>query len=237
MDMNLYPDSLIPKEGIYKERIDLEALKSRHDFHISRRIDSAKEESTYMEDGNLKLRPSVIASFDSRASMNLLGAGFLIENTILHITEDAAKPWDNQKIDKMIYADNVCIKQNAFAAVFRASSVFRQHPIERTLDSKENTDALENKLRKIQETIYKRLSPKNIQTSSRSFIIHSPTKLNYWHIEFQIQPTPAEPALKSNTKSKWANTLLNMYRELCFSDLEDIIQDDVISIEDEWYYV
>lgn len=239
MKLSDYPDRIFPKAN-YKQTIDLDLLLESHDYQVSRRIDVPFEEATDDLGGELYLRPSIIESFDERLSMNILGAEFKVDDTKYSQRGISSKPWTYEmEIDKEQVLQNIEYKELSFPAVFDASCLTRTIPYNRAFNKKQEADDLINALGRIVDCIDKNMADCKLVSDipSNSFLKHSPTVSNYWHVEFQIKPSPLEPPLV-NVKSSWKKSLLQQYREECFAN-HPILQYDndesFAKVEEEWF--
>lgn len=231
-DMNFYPDLLIPqKEYKYKTDTIIDELRSMQDFHVSRRVDGSFDDLTYIQGGQYRLKDDALACFDERLSMNILGAGFQIENTCFRVMKPASDKWNGDTVDKFQYADNIELKDPSFAVVYLASLVHNKRvPYDRSFDKQGKADDLQKKLQEIQDLAHQRLDNKCLRLCAVISLFHSPTNANYWHIEMRLKPSEVEADIK-DTKAVWKQTMLSTVCEEVFRIFLKIEEAEVIVVD------
>lgn len=231
-NMDLYPDLLIPQKE-YKCKSDtiIDELCAKQDFYISRRVDGSFDSLTYFQGGQYRLKDDALQCYDERLSMNILGAGFMISNTRLHAQKPASDDWNGETVDKYQYADKIEIKDPSFAAIYLARKVnHRRVPYSRDFDKQGKADDLQKKLVEIQDLAHQRLDNKKLRLCAVVSLIHSPSNVNYWHIEMRLQPSEVESSIK-DAKAVWKQTMLSAVREEVFRVILNIDESDVISVD------
>lgn len=234
-NMSDYPDSLLPKKE-YKPDMQIEDKEKNPHFHLSRRLDMPLDKATFMNGPDKCLNLAALETIDERCSMNMLGAGFEKEHTKLRQTGDAAKRWDGQDIpDKNVFSEFVSFDESASVLVYDSMSLYNEFPYSRTFQKSGEATELAEKLAAIGAMAKKNLhNPKMLdEVVAKSFLKHSPTVINYWHVEFQIKPSEVEMALK-NVSSAWKKDLLRNFRQRCFEYFESE-STKIASVEEKWY--
>jgi len=232
--MSHYPDELIPQVG-YKPVVCIDELRNIQDFHISRRIDGSVENCTFVQGGVYRLKDDALDTFDEQLSMNLLGAGFLIDYTKFRQVKPASDKWNGESVNKFDYAEQVEAKDPSFAAIYLASRVHqRRVPYDRTFEKKGIADDLEKKLNAIQDVAHNRLGDKDMRLNAIVTLAHEPSNTNYWHIVMHLKPSETEDYVK-NVKAVWRQTMLNTVRDEVFRVILRISDAQVISVDKAFF--
>ena len=195
-----YPLSILPKSQ-YIQRINIDKLYRDISLIIVRRSDKPKEE-VFNKFGIM--REDVITRGDIPGmSMNLLGGKFKYEHIRFNPVGEAAKTWtNNEKIFYSQYRKCVNLLPLTTPIFFEISNLHNiDFPYPRSKDK--DLEKLMNALQ-----IEPIESDGKFELHGKSSISHEPTRLNYWHVEFQIRDF--ENKLIEKIKSTWQKDAASM---------------------------
>ena len=193
-----YPLFILPK-GFYITRMNIDSLISGiSSITIVRRSNKSKQE-TFNKFGMVR-DDAILDNEIPGMSMNLLGGMFQSDFIYLNPTKDASKKWDGSEI--VLYSKYRKLVQKIPVTTPIFFEVKKLHnitfPYNRIIDK--DTRKLVNSLdiKPIEDSGH-------FKFLGRSVIIHEPTRLNYWHVEFQILDIMNQQV--TNTSSNWKKTV------------------------------
>ena len=196
-----YPLSILP-ENHYIPRINIDNLCKNVPLIVVRRSDKPKEDifnkfGMMREDSDAILKHEIPGM-----SMNLLGGAFKYEHIKFNPIGEAAKIWDGyEKVFYFRYRKSINLLPIATPIFFEVANLQGiEFPYQRNRD-KEST-----KLMDILGIQPREINGK-FELLGKSYISHEPTRLNYWHVEFQIRDV--ENNLIEKTKSAWQKEAAN----------------------------
>lgn len=183
-----YPHSIIPKP-LFRERINFGELLSRQIVYILRRSDKLKGE-TFNELGYL--REDIIFRKDvPNMSMNLMGT-FFKEQYLRFVPEMGTKATENWDGKSKVYLSEFINKYktitNCSAIYFEAADL---HNIDIPYSKPHDKEA-----EKLFKTLKHQIVDNIIIANSKTVLEHSPTYLNYWHIELSLLDFNSDPVKK-----------------------------------------
>lgn len=228
-DVAQYPQALVPQAG-YEKKVSIDDLVASQDFHISRRVEGDESEMAFTLGEEHRLTDDALAQYDERLSVNLLGAGFMIDDTKLKQQKPASNAWDGTPVNIDDFAAVIELVEKSFPACYQASRVHqRPVPYKREFDKKTIADDLQKKLESLQNTAWGRLGEKVMRLEAIVTLEHAPSFANYWHVVMQLQPSAAENVLK-NAKTEWRKILLDTIRDEVFRVYLKLEDNDVIPV-------
>ena len=194
-----YPCSILPKNQ-YIARINVDQLCKDIPLVVIRRSDKLKQD-TFNKFGTI--REDVITRSDiTGMSMSLLGGYFKIGHIRFNPTGEAVKIWNGyENVLYLKYLKSVHLLPVTTPIFF---AVIKLHNIDLPYERNKDKDLL-----KIMNAL--KMNPTEVmgklELHGKGYISHEPTRLNYWHVEFQIRDF--ENKLIEKAKSAWQKEAAN----------------------------
>ena len=178
-DIEEYPVCILPYSH-YRKRINIEDLSDKENCVIVRRSNKSSDDS-FTEVGTL--REDVIFAKDIPSlSMNLYGSRFTNSHLGFRCFDKAMELWDGIETIKLSnYTDCYSIISECSPVYFYLNTLHnRNFPYYRA-DDKETQKILK-------ELNINPLSVNGkVEFAGSATVIHTPNKLNYWHVELEIK--------------------------------------------------
>lgn len=197
-----YPAEIIPQSG-FKLSINIDdLLLAQSDIVLSRRIDKDVSECDYFG-GKIMVESEDIVDDYMDLSLNLLGGLFENEK---HLRYRQLKPgtndWDGKDVDLEKYSTCFEIKQHCFPIYLKALDLHNQKfPYKRSIGrQKEFNDIQKNIVDRTLDVFH---GEDDYTFEGTVKIVHSPTMLNYWHIEVKGIPEDSKGKPLEKSKSTW----------------------------------
>lgn len=187
-----YPSCVLPYPH-YKSCINIDRLADEENCVIVRRSDKFTDD-TFNELG--LIREGIILDKDlANMSMNLYGGKFTDEHLKYRCVGEATHPWEGEMIRVAKYKQTVNLLTRYSAIYFILKELHnKKFPYYRT-DVKETRKLLVALKKTGVEEEGK------IRVMGIANIVHTPNKLNYWHVELLLKSFSDE--LIKNVKSSW----------------------------------
>lgn len=210
-----YPEEIIPQPDFVKP-FPLEDLKKNDsDYHVCLRIEGNlvdyTEEGVF--NGKRKLMRKCFPHMP-HLSMNLHGGLFKPEYVRFVQKRPGCDEWDGSRIIDI--NDFIqCIEEKPDAVpVFYCSKVIGQSGISTsvTFNNKDSYKAMKAIFKNVDFPEYQDGVRVKLKTDIR--IVHTPTNLNYWHLQMEVYPATLDKFL-ANDETEW--------RRLIFENIRDNI--------------
>ena len=194
-----YPVSILPHHS-YVHFMNIDSLKSELPFFLIRRSD--KDSNNTFNSAGILREDAILPEDTIDLSLNVLGGNFK-EDHIKYIPKsDGVKPWDGKKVYFIDYKNHYKIADVSSPIFFPLGELHRKtFPYYRGDDSeaKKIINALSLKPEKV--------DGKN-KLHGSSEVKHSPTNLNYWHVELTLVDQVGKRIKKSS--SIWIQSAAEM---------------------------
>jgi len=202
-----FPVSIIPRI-CYLSKIDIHALLESQTVYVIRRSDAACAD-TFNDMGKIRedaLQPKEIPFM----SLNLLGGYFKPEHTCFKIIGNGSKKWiNNEYVFISEHIDDYEVLKNYCIVYFDANLMHNQSiPYSQPTKSKELNLEIEKFFAHISKPIIK---DGEHQLEGFAKVVHDPTKLNYWHLEYNLCNFKGDPIKYTGSKSieKYCKKVIN----------------------------
>jgi hypothetical protein len=230
-----YPFRLLPKKN-YFEKIQTEKLFEDIDCYLVRRsnFDAIKtfinneviEKALFKEDNEM---PGL--------SMNLLGAKFKENHIIFNPKKIGSKPWTHFRSCfylRELSELEIEIFNNSCPIFFKINDL-NGYKISFERGTKELNDILKRKA----SSSGSKNNGKEILDGEVE-VMHKPTNLNYWHIEFNFYTGYSINGEKNymkrgNTDSIWANGVVQSLKDLLISSAISKVENQIKLIPEKYY--
>jgi len=181
---NLYPSQILPKSKFIDE-IDIDNISAKCSVYICRRID---QEDALLPNG--KFKDEVWNSVKVQGmSWNLLGKYFLPEHNIFRTINGGGDYWIDGESTHLIETLNKYeikpFKLNAYIPLEKINGL--SIPI--SLEGPAQKDFI-NKTKIEPKPIFNKAG---LMLTGSLNLVHKPTKLNYWHVQFLFKDYEAIP--------------------------------------------
>lgn len=220
---NVYPLCILPYSH-YKLSIDINQIVNEENCIIVRR--SNKSEKDSFNDLDI-LREDIISEKDvPNLSMNLYGSKFTNEHLKYRCFGEAVNLWKGEKIKLSKYKTFYTVLETYSPIYFLIKDLHNKNfPYHRTNDKE--TQKFLKALNKV-ETI----KDGKIKLNGTSNVIHTPNKLNYWHVELTIKDIQ-ETEIRS-TKSAWQKSAAEYaYKDIIVMSAKKIAPNNIYKIQNE----
>ncbi len=189
---NSYPTCVIPYFH-YKYKIDINHLICEDNCVIVRRSDKSEEES--FNDLDI-LREDIISESDvPNLSMNLYGGKFNNTHLKFRCVRPATDLWNGEKIKISKYRTFYLLLDTYSPIYFLIKDLHnKEFPYYKTDDKETKKLLTALNLSTLSEN-------GKVKLNGKSFVEHTPTKLNYWHVELQIKDV--QDSEIKHAKSAW----------------------------------
>lgn len=206
-----FPIEIIPKTS-YISLIDLDSLLQKQDVYLLRRSDS-NNENTFNELGFLRtelLKPKDIPFL----SLNLLGGFYKPEYAHFRISKRGSARWENNEpIFFFEYSNEFEIIEEFCIIYIYANNIHnKSFPYLQPTSSEVNKEV--EKFRNAFPNKSPNIIGKDYSFEGLTKIIHDPTKLNYWHVEYNLFD------FKGDTIKSKSSTYI---QKICQTVLTDIL--------------
>lgn len=188
-----YPNCILPYLH-YKLRIEensINQLVNEENCVIVRRSDKSEVDSFNELD---ILREDIISDKSTpNLSMNLYGSKFTNEHLKFRCFGNAIKLWEGEKIKFSEYNACYSILESHSPIYFLIKDLHNKiFPYYKTDDTE---------TQKLLKILGLNIQSENgkVKFNGKSSVIHSPNKLNYWHVEFQIKDIQEREINKTNS--------------------------------------
>lgn len=231
MEQRAYPRCILSNRRFNPE-IDITHLVDKQDVFVIRTFPPGCE-NLITEVGTLK--DKAIPTKDiATLSMNMLGGAFLIRHCIYKVTGKASLRWPG-KIDVFI-SDYLTDFEKLKGYCYFAYNVKDLHNAKIPFILTDNKDAkkLFRQLELESELEGKKLKSK---TNGESIIAHTPSYLNYWHVELLVKDTDGKFIQRDEGNNCVRNTLCSHIYEhiLSVKFIKDISKHSVAQINEVEY--
>lgn len=184
-----YPYSILPSSN-FKTNIDCDTLISNHNIFILRRSELSKEE-TYqtLYNGDIVLNDDAIEDIRiANLSVNLLGGNFKNSHNKFLAVRNGSELWTGNKVYLSEYINDYKIIENK-GMIFIDAKLLHNIEFPYNLPS---DPTLHKEVAKFQNTIGKNrvitnIPKQTIKVIGKTYFIHSPVNLNYWHLELKTE--------------------------------------------------
>lgn len=204
-----FPSKILPRTS-YKSQIDIDNLLENLQVYVLRRSDYSLED-TFNELGNLR-SDAVIPKQIPFLSLNMLGGHFKTKHAFIRIGKEGSRKWiKNEKVYLSEFVNGYEILNKGCSIYIDANSIHNQSfPY-----SQPSTSELREEVDKFFKFIPKPTAEKDgFHFQGNVKIVHDPTILNYWHVEYNIFDFKGETI--KHKKSKYIE-------QLCLDILTDIV--------------
>lgn len=171
-----YPASILPNQK-YKSKFDLSDLVQKDDLYVVRRSDLPLNQSFNTAK---KLKASAIPlKRIPDLSMNLLGCFFKARHVKYFVYKPGSDPWDGSKIRIRNFRNAYKVANDAEPIFIQAKNI-SDIPIPfKAVNNSTNRGRVGN-------LPFEPNKDNEIQLFGTTRIEHSPTNLNYWHVELKV---------------------------------------------------
>lgn len=183
-----YPYCILPITK-YKINIDCDTLINSQNIYILRRSNLSQEDTFQSVFGQIVLNDDAIDDIRiANLSVNLLGGKFKNKHCKYLAKGQGASSWQGEEVYLSDYI-NDCNVENNKGLIFIKASLLHNIEFPYNLPSDPN---LHKEVAKFQNTVGESRvllnTPKQpIKVIGKSFFVHSPINLNYWHLELKVE--------------------------------------------------
>jgi hypothetical protein len=174
-----YPTIILPQEN-FVSKIEIEALLSEVSVVLTRRA-TGNNDDIFNPQG--LLRPSILKERDlDRMSMNMLGGYFEVEHTRFRAFGQARQEWLGDSVCLDNYEGCFECLENCCEIFFDCNDIVKQDiPYNRPADP-----AAQRELAALRNALNISVVDGSYELQGSTDVVHSPIKLNYWHVEFVV---------------------------------------------------
>lgn len=210
-----YPNCILPKKSL-KIQINFDDLINSHSIFVMRRSDLPENETFHtFNDGTIVLNDDAIENKRvPNLSLNLMGGFFEVIHSIYVPINDGSTRWKGEKI--YLYEHLNDYKTDVTnGVIFINANELHNKKIPYSVPTNTNLHKEIRKFEKIvgiSQNIVSNEAPNDIELKGTIFFKHDPVKLNYWHVELNIQD------FKNNTLNKVGNSSNEKFVEEVFNN-------------------
>lgn len=232
MKMKRYPSFMVPYVGLIK-RVEVDSLLQYGDFSVARRVDRpfSSDDIKILSDGTgiVKQDSSLLSDFFERIpnmSMTMLRQEFPISSAKYDLKmRSADDDWNGRVVRPWSYRKKAIRVRNCYLMVYMAKGLHgkpskHQARFENIKDAQDKQDYYEGLKDAIVTNNFGR--KKYYKGTGRIFLKHSPTALNYWHYELELDKSeggtvtgvkynPEEKPEQMNLKQSFVNFVWETY--------------------------
>ncbi len=232
MKMKRYPSFMVPHIGLNK-MVEVDSLLKYGDFAVARRVDRhfCPKDIKILSDGSgiVKQDSSLLSDFFERIpymSMTMLRQEFPISSAKFDLKmRKYIDDWNGKLVKPWTYRKKAIIVEDCFLMVYKAKSLHgKPSKHQARFDNKIEAQNLQDYYEGLKDDIVtNNFERKKIyKGSGRIFLRHSPTALNYWHYELELEKSeggavksvkykPKEDAAQMNLKPSFVNYVWETY--------------------------
>lgn len=201
--MTAYPKELLPQRN-YAHSLQFDRMLDFLPLTVMRRSDVKIDYSAIN-----RLPENCITKEDVVGlSMNLLGGSFKAEEHLRYRTKGRGNEnWDGETISDVKEGDYEIVKVES-PVYFSCKEIHRVSiPYERHFNKRQDWETYHKNSSDVSysEMVWRRDSP--YEVCGEIYIVHKPTRMNYWHVELQISELEGKGMYIERTKANWNRCL------------------------------
>lgn len=229
-----YPFQILPCSK-FKTSIDCDSLINNQDIYILRRSNLSVDETFKPMLGQNVLNDDAIDDIRiANLSVNLLGGHFKKEHNKFVALKAGVDKWIGEKVYLSNYIKDYSIEEDK-GLIFINTKVLHNIEVPYNLPSDPNLHKEATKFQKIigNNRVLINTPKETIRVIGKSFFVHSPVNLNYWHFELKVENFSEE--IIDNPKKKSDKRFL----EQLFTNiikLNALAEIDIVEKIDKSYY-
>lgn len=232
MKMKRYPSFMVPYVGLIK-RVEVDSLLQHGDFSVARRVDRSfsTEDIKILSDGSgiVKQDSSLLSDFFEsipNMSLTMLRQEFPISSAKYNLKmKPRDDDWNGRIVRPWSYRKKAIKVRDCFLMIYKANSLHgkpskHQARFENIKDAQNKQDYYEGLKDAIVTNNFGK--KKFYKGTGRIFLKHSPTVLNYWHYELELDKSeggtikgvkynPKENPEQMNLKQSFVNFVWETY--------------------------
>jgi len=199
-----YPSEILPQSHF--KYLDISLINQLNNIYLVRRSNKATKEETFKKSGTVII-DSLVGSGSQfkKYSLNLLGGLFKVEHILFRQKGKGIETWKLKETINLEDFKDCFEKAISFIPIYVSLKNIHNISIPYNISDKKEVAEYKKTFEAFGESLNS--DSKTILVQGKSFIVHKPTKLNYWHVELHSEDIGAKEAklktVKESSSGKW----------------------------------